>query len=99
MGACDVQRVPYELAGRNANSTDAPIRTINTSQAMKNALKLDVDVGEDHWVLLPEEVPVGPTEIIVLLDGQAIGGPLDDFEPVQPAHPVPLSKLVIEGRD
>ncbi|MBK6693904.1 MAG: hypothetical protein IPG50_17105 [Myxococcales bacterium] len=31
------------------------------------ALKINVDVGADHTVRLPDEVPVGPAELIVLL--------------------------------
>ena len=65
---------------------------------MKNALRLDVEVGEDHVVRLPDEVPVGPAEIIVPIESRTDTGALDDFEPVQPAHPVELSRLVMEGR-
>ncbi len=31
------------------------------------ALKISVDVGADHTVRLPDEVPVGPAELIVLV--------------------------------
>lgn len=65
---------------------------------MKSALRLSVHVGEDHLLKLPDEVPVGPVEIIVLLDESAESTPLDDFEPVQPARPIRLSELVIEDR-
>jgi hypothetical protein len=65
---------------------------------MKSALKLDVQVGDDHLVKLPDEVPVGPAEIIVLVETRPTGGMLEDFEPVEPAVPVQLSKLVIEDR-
>lgn len=66
---------------------------------MKSALKMNVQVGEDHLVKLPHEVPVGPVEIIVLVEeSAAASGVLDDFEPIEPAHPVRLSDLVIEGR-
>jgi hypothetical protein len=65
----------------------------------KHALKLDVQVGKDHLVRLPDEVPMGPAEIIVLLEESVIQGTLEDFEPVQPACPVRLSSLVLEGRD
>lgn len=66
---------------------------------MKSALKMNVQVGEDHLVKLPNEVPVGPAEIIVLVEeSAAASGVLDDFEPIEPAHPVRLSDLVIEGR-
>ena len=65
---------------------------------MKSALKLDVQVGEDHLIRLPDEVPVGPAEIIVLVEESIAHGILDDFDPIEPAHPVRLSNLVIEGR-
>jgi hypothetical protein len=31
-----------------------------------NAIKLRVDVKEDHVIQLPPEVPVGPAEVIVI---------------------------------
>jgi hypothetical protein len=65
---------------------------------MKSAVKLDVQVGDDHLVKLPDEVPVGPAEIIVLVENKPTPGLLEDFEPVEPAMPVELSRLVIEGR-
>jgi hypothetical protein len=65
---------------------------------MRNALTLTVEVGEDHLVKLPDEVPVGPAEIIVLVDRATSMGLLDDFEPIEPARPVLLSELVSEGR-
>jgi hypothetical protein len=65
---------------------------------MKSALKLDVQVGEDHLIRLPDEVPVGPAEIIVLVEESTAPGILDDFDPIEPAHPMRLSDLVIEGR-
>ncbi len=65
---------------------------------MKSALKLQVEVGQDHLVKLPDEIPVGPAEIIVLVDEHVSTGVLDDFEPVEPVHPVRLSELVIESR-
>jgi hypothetical protein len=34
----------------------------------QTAIKLRVEVGEDHTVKLPAEVPVGPAEVIVLVD-------------------------------
>jgi hypothetical protein len=37
----------------------------------QTAIKLHVDVREDHTVKLPPEVPVGPAEVIVLVDEQA----------------------------
>jgi hypothetical protein len=48
---------------------------------------------------LPDDVPVGPAEIIVLV-GEPAPGPnvLDDFDPIEPASPVRLSDLVNEGR-
>ncbi len=36
--------------------------------ARQTAIKLRVQVGADHKVTLPEEVPVGPAEVIVLVD-------------------------------
>ncbi len=66
---------------------------------MKGAVTIQVEVGEDHLVKLPDEVPVGPAEIIVLVeDSTAAAGILDDFEAVQPALPVRLSDLVIAAR-
>jgi hypothetical protein len=34
----------------------------------QTAIKLQVEVREDHTVTLPAEVPVGPAELIVLVD-------------------------------
>jgi len=66
---------------------------------MKGAVTIQVEVGADHLVKLPDEVPVGPAEIIVLVeDSTAAAGILDDFEAVQPALPVRLSDLVIAAR-
>ena len=67
---------------------------------MKNALTLRVEVGKDHLVKLPDEVPVGPAELIVLVDetSASAAGVLDDFEPIEFAGPVRLSQLVSEGR-
>jgi hypothetical protein len=68
-------------------------------EAMQTAVKLTVQVGVDHVVKLPDEVPVGPAEIIVL-----VGEPtpavvlLDDFEPIDPVSPLRLSDLVNEDR-
>ena len=36
--------------------------------AKQTAIKLHVEVGADHTVKLPSEVPVGPAEVIVLVD-------------------------------
>jgi hypothetical protein len=68
-------------------------------EAMQTAVKLTVQVGVDHVVKLPDEVPVGPAEIIVLV-GEPAPGPavLEDFEPIEPASPVRLSDLVNEDR-
>jgi hypothetical protein len=66
---------------------------------MKSALKLKVDVRPDHLVKLPEEIPVGPAEIIVLVDEHAPEGVLDDFKPIEPVRSVRLSELVTEGRN
>jgi hypothetical protein len=67
--------------------------------AMQSAVKLTVDVGVDRVVKLPDDVPVGPAEIIVLV-GERVPGPkvLDDFEPIEPPSPVRLSDLVNEHR-
>jgi hypothetical protein len=65
---------------------------------MTHALRLNVDVGVDHLVKLPNEVPVGPAEIIVILEESTGAHPLDDFEPVQPVRGIRLSELVIEDR-
>ena len=66
---------------------------------MQTAVKLTVEVGDDHVVKLPDEVPVGPAEIIVLVGEPAPGvGHLDDFEPIQPSLPVRLSDLVVSGK-
>ena len=65
---------------------------------MKSALKMNVQVGEDPLVKLPDEVPVGPAEIIVLVEESPSLGILDDFDPIEPARSVRLSDLVIEGR-
>ena len=66
---------------------------------MQSALKLTVEVGEDHVVKLPEEVPVGPAEIIVLVDAPAENAQgLEDFEPIEPRKSVRFSDLVIEDR-
>jgi hypothetical protein len=36
-----------------------------------NAIKLQVDVKEDHVIQLPPEIPVGPAEVIVIAQAQA----------------------------
>lgn len=41
--------------------------------ARQTAIKLRVQVGADHNLTLPEEVPVGPAEVIVLVDEQPNG--------------------------
>ncbi|HVH46713.1 MAG TPA: hypothetical protein VM925_30435 [Labilithrix sp.] len=33
----------------------------------QTAIKLQVEVGPDHMIRLPEDVPVGPAEVIVLV--------------------------------
>ncbi len=35
------------------------------------AIRLRVEIGPDHTIRLPEEVPVGPAEVIVLVGGAA----------------------------
>ncbi len=37
------------------------------------AIKLKVEIGSDHMVHLPDEVPVGPAELIVLVDEKEPG--------------------------
>ncbi|WP_394821571.1 hypothetical protein [Pendulispora albinea] len=67
---------------------------------MQNALKLTVEVGEDHVVKLPDEVPVGPVEIIVLMGVPAESGRgLEDFDPIELRKPIRLSDLIIEDRE
>jgi hypothetical protein len=69
------------------------------NEAMQSALKVMVEVGEDHVVKLPEEIPVGPAEIIVLVGAPVEDGQkLEDFEPIEPRKPIRLSDLVIEDR-
>ncbi len=34
----------------------------------QTAIKLKVEVGADHTIRLPDEVPMGPVELIVLVD-------------------------------
>ena len=34
----------------------------------QTAIKLCVEVGPDHTIRLPDDVPLGPAEVIVLLD-------------------------------
>jgi hypothetical protein len=41
--------------------------------AKQTAIKLHVEVGADHTVTLPAEVPVGPAELIVLVDERPSG--------------------------
>jgi hypothetical protein len=67
---------------------------------MKNALKFETQVGPDHLVKLPDEVPVGPAEIIVLVEeASAFPGALEDFEPMVPTRSFQLSEVVLAGRD
>ena len=33
----------------------------------QNAIKLLVEVGADHTIRLPDDVPIGPAEVIVLI--------------------------------
>jgi len=39
-----------------------------------NAVRLHVDVKEDHVIQLPPEVPVGPAELIVIAQAPAKSG-------------------------
>jgi hypothetical protein len=41
--------------------------------AKQTAIKLHVEVGADHMVKLPAEIPVGPAEVIVLVDERPSG--------------------------
>jgi hypothetical protein len=34
----------------------------------QTAIKLRVEVGPDHTIRLPDDIPVGPAELILLLD-------------------------------
>ena len=36
----------------------------------QTAIKLHVEVGPDHTIRLPDDVPVGPAEVIILVDEQ-----------------------------
>lgn len=38
------------------------------AMSKQTAIKLHVEVGPDHTIRLPEEVPVGPAEVIVLVE-------------------------------
>jgi hypothetical protein len=40
----------------------------------QTAIKLHVEVGADHTIKLPDEVPVGPAEVIVLVAESAGNG-------------------------
>ena len=53
------------------------------------ALKITVDVGPDHTVRLPDEVPVGPAELVILVIDAAIPFETQDlhfFERVRAAY-------------
>ena len=53
--------------------------------AKHTAIKLQLEVGSDHTITLPDEVPVGPVEVIVLVaqpDDRAPGWPEGYFEDV-----------------
>jgi hypothetical protein len=67
---------------------------------MGGALRVKVEIGEDHLVKLPDDIPVGPAEIIVLVedDDARSSQLLEDFEPIEPRLPLRLSELVIEDR-
>jgi hypothetical protein len=57
-----------------ANSTQhwaerrVPRATVIHTMTKQTAIRLHVEIGEDHTVKLPIEVPVGPAEVIVLID-------------------------------
>jgi hypothetical protein len=38
---------------------------------MQRAIRLDVTIGADHVIRVPEDVPVGPAEVIILLGAAA----------------------------
>jgi hypothetical protein len=38
---------------------------------MQRAIRLEVTIDSDHVIRLPEEVPVGPAEVIILLGAAA----------------------------
>ena len=40
---------------------------------MEQAIRLRVTIGDDHLIHLPDEVPTGEAEIIVLMRGEAGG--------------------------
>jgi hypothetical protein len=90
-----------ELLGLGRSESTLPaLRAIQSERSsMKSALQIHVHVGEDHVIKLPDEVPVGPAQIIVLVEETPTTGVLDDFEPIEPARAARLSDLVIEDRD
>jgi hypothetical protein len=38
------------------------------TMSKQSAIKLHVEVGPDHTIKLPDEVPVGPAELIVIIE-------------------------------
>jgi hypothetical protein len=41
----------------------------------QTAIRIHVEVGADHTIRLPDEVPLGPAEVIVLTPGAVTGAP------------------------
>jgi hypothetical protein len=41
----------------------------------QTAIKLRVEVGPDHTIRVPDDVPVGPAEVIILVDAQSAPTP------------------------
>lgn len=42
----------------------------------QTAIKLQVEVGPDHTIKLPDDVPVGPAEVIVLVPESSSARPI-----------------------
>ncbi len=47
---------------------------ITNTMSKQTAIKLKVEIGADHMVRLPDDVPMGPAEVIVLVDETATNG-------------------------
>ena len=47
-----------------------------SAMSKQTAIKLQVEVGPDHTIKLPEEVPVGPAEVIVLVSEGSSARPI-----------------------
>jgi hypothetical protein len=67
--------VDFELALVASNSMEVWYASPVTKQT---AIKLTVDVKADHTVRLPDDVPIGPAELIVFVKDQESGAlPVD----------------------